>query len=125
MSELSSMEEMAGGEPFTVTRPWGRFDQLATNSEVTVKVITVRAGGRLSLQRHDSRDELWHVLDSGLVLTIGGVERAVDAGECVFVPRGTIHRICNSAETAARVVEVAYGQFDEDDIVRLSDDYGR
>ena len=36
-------------------RPWGHFDQFATNEPVTVKIITVEPGHRLSLQRHHLR----------------------------------------------------------------------
>ncbi len=46
-----------------VTRPWGSFRQYANNEEVTVSLMTVKPGMRLSLQSHTGRAELWIALD--------------------------------------------------------------
>jgi mannose-6-phosphate isomerase len=46
-------------------RPWGSFKQYAFNEDVTVSLMTVAAGQRLSLQSHTGRAELWIVLDDG------------------------------------------------------------
>ncbi|MFN2613277.1 MAG: mannose-6-phosphate isomerase, partial [Actinomycetota bacterium] len=40
-------------------RPWGNFRRFSHNQECTVKILTVEAGGTLSLQAHKTRDELW------------------------------------------------------------------
>jgi hypothetical protein len=40
---------------FVVERPWGDFQQFVSNERVTVKIITVQPGYRLSLQTHDHR----------------------------------------------------------------------
>ena len=106
-------------------RPWGRFEQLALNEQVTVKIITVEPGHRLSLQTHTTRDESWKILEQGLVVEIGGKEWAPEVDEQVWIPQGVTHRIANRRSPAARFVEVAYGHFDECDIVRLEDDYSR
>lgn len=106
-------------------RPWGRFEQLALNEQVTVKIITVEPGHRLSLQTHTSRDESWKVLDEGLTVEIGGRAWRPEVGEQVWIPRGVTHRVANAGARAARFLEVAYGEFDEGDIVRLEDDYAR
>jgi mannose-6-phosphate isomerase len=106
-------------------RPWGRFDQLTLNEPSTVKIITIAAGKRLSLQRHEQRDELWLVLDGPVRVTLDDETRDVAAGELVWVPRRAAHRMAAPGATDARVLEVAFGWFDEDDIARLSDDYGR
>ena len=41
-------------------RPWGQFTRFACNTPVTVKIITVEPGQRLSLQRHELRGEPAH-----------------------------------------------------------------
>jgi mannose-6-phosphate isomerase len=105
-------------------RPWGRFDCYAFNEACTVKVIEVEAGAVLSLQRHRHRDELWVALDPGLTFRIGEEEHAAEVGEPHLVPAGTIHRV-HGGERAGRFLEVAFGEFDEDDIERLEDAYGR
>ncbi|MGC5585460.1 phosphomannose isomerase type II C-terminal cupin domain [Ornithinimicrobium sp. W1665] len=110
---------------FVERRPWGRFQQFATNEPVTVKIITVEPGHRLSLQRHGHRAEMWHVLDGPVDVTVGERRWSVAAGEDVWVPGGAVHRLGNSGDRTARLLEVAFGDFDEADIERLEDDYTR
>lgn len=106
-------------------RPWGRFEQLAHNESVTVKIITVAPGQRLSLQRHSQRDEWWTVLDAGLEVEVDGTSSTPDVGERVWIPCGATHRVRNCGAADARFLEVAFGHFDEQDIERLEDDYER
>lgn len=106
-------------------RPWGDFRQFCCNDQVTVKIITVRPGARLSLQRHAERAELWVVLDDALEVTVGERTWQAQTGEQVWVPLGATHRISNPGPTPARVLEIAHGHFDESDIQRLEDDYSR
>ncbi len=106
-------------------RPWGGFEQYTSNEPTTVKIITVEAGNRLSLQRHAGRDELWVVLDSEVVVEVGDNIEKVPPGHKVWIPRGTSHRLENRGALPARVLEIAFGRFDEADIERLDDDYDR
>ncbi len=106
-------------------RPWGRFEQLVLNQQVTVKVITVAPGQRLSPQRHSSRDEWWQILDPGLEVEVDGDTLTPQVGERVWIPCGAAHRVRNCGSGDARFVEVAFGHFDEDDIERIEDDYSR
>ena len=121
-------EEMypGGGPPSVrVDKPWGRFEQYAHNVPCTVKIITVEPGGTLSRQYHHRRDELWVVLDPGAQVELGAQVLHPAPEEKLFIPRGTIHRISCDGERPARILEVSFGEFDEDDIVRLEDVYGR
>jgi mannose-6-phosphate isomerase-like protein (cupin superfamily) len=106
-------------------RPWGRFERLTLNTTSTVKCITVDPGHRLSLQRHEQRDEWWTVLDMPLDVEIGGESWTALPGERIWIPRGTAHRVANAGSTPGRFLEVAFGHFDEDDIERIHDDYTR
>jgi len=112
-------------EVFVDERPWGNFQQFVLNEAVTVKIITVNPGQRLSLQTHGHRDEMWQVLDVPLDLQIDDGTVASKPGERVWVPRGAKHRIANSGSEPGRLLEIAFGVFDEDDIERLEDDYDR
>jgi mannose-6-phosphate isomerase len=105
-------------------RPWGQFRRYTHGETTTVKLITVEAGQELSLQRHDHRDELWVVIDAGLLVRIGDEVTEAAAGQEFFVPRGTIHRASGGA-ASSRFLEVAFGTFDEADIERIEDAYGR
>ncbi len=106
-------------------RPWGWFRRYADNEVCTVKIIEVNPGEALSLQRHRNRDELWVALDAGLVVTIDDEQTVAERGQEFFVPRGAVHRVAGAEDGPARFMEVAFGEFDEDDIERLDDRYGR
>lgn len=106
-------------------RPWGGFEQLTKNQPSTVKVITVEPGKRLSLQRHEHRDELWVALDDDLRVEVGGQVRVVGRGEKAWIPRGVTHRLGNQGSSPGRILEIAFGEFDEGDIERLEDDFSR
>ena len=110
---------------FVVQRPWGQFQQFVANEPVTVKVITVEPGHRLSLQTHDHRGEMWQVLDVPIELTVGARTWSAEPGEVAWVPPHTEHRMANKSDRPGRLLEIAFGQFDEADIVRLEDDYAR
>lgn len=110
---------------FVAERPWGRFQQFVSNETVTVKIITVQPGHRLSLQRHGHRGEMWQILDVPIDITVGDRSWRAEPGETVWVPHGTLHRMGNSGTAPGRLLEVAFGHFDEADIERLEDDYAR
>ena len=110
---------------FVVERPWGQFQQFVSNETVTVKIITVEPGHRLSLQKHEHRGEMWQILDGPIDITVGEREWLAQPGEMVWVPRGATHRMGNSGTRPGRLLEVAFGHFDEGDIERLEDDYAR
>ncbi len=110
---------------FSLERPWGQFQQFVSNETVTVKIITVEAGHRLSLQRHQHRGEMWQILDVPMDITVDDRQWEAQPGEMVWVPRGATHRMGNSGSRPARLLEVAFGHFDENDIERLEDDYSR
>lgn len=113
------------GSILNCVRPWGQFQQFVCNETVTVKIITVAPGRRLSLQKHRHRDEMWHVLDLPLLVEVNDRTWTASPGEPVWVPRNAVHRISNPFREPARLLEIAFGDFDEADIERVQDDYGR
>lgn len=106
-------------------RPWGGFLQLCANEPCTVKIITVQPGHRLSLQRHQNRDEMWQPLDVPMTVQVDDRTWTLGVGERVVVPAGSLHRLGNDTDRPGRVLELAFGDFDEADIERLEDDYAR
>ena len=112
-------------QALNVRRPWGQFTQYCLNEPVTVKIITVDAGSELSLQRHRRRSELWIALDPTLQVEIDARAWRPAVDEEVWIPAGATHRLSAPGAQSGRVLEVAFGHFDEDDIERLDDAYGR
>jgi mannose-6-phosphate isomerase len=106
-------------------RPWGKFRAFPCEFGAAVKIITVNAGGILSLQYHHRRAEFWVVLDGGLEVTVGDRVWRPAAGEEIYIPREAVHRLRCIGETPARIMEIWIGDPDESDIVRVEDVYGR
>ncbi|WP_344086685.1 phosphomannose isomerase type II C-terminal cupin domain [Nostocoides veronense] len=112
-------------EMFVEERPWGGFEQLTLNEQTTVKILTIVPGARLSLQTHTHRAEFWRVLDGPLEVTIGDETVIAEPGDSFWIPLGALHRVGNTSDNIGRILEIAYGSFDESDIQRLHDDYAR
>jgi mannose-1-phosphate guanylyltransferase/mannose-6-phosphate isomerase len=110
----------------TSLRPWGSWTTLVEGSGFKVKTIEVKAGARLSLQKHAHRSEHWVVVSGTAHVTRGGEEFDVEANESVFVPVGVAHRLENRGPAALSIVEVQVGaHVGEDDIERIEDDWER
>ena len=107
-----------------VERPWGFFKQYAHNQEVTVSLMSVKAGQRLSFQSHTARAELWIVLDDGAVVQVNDQQFHPAAGDDIWIPANARHRLIRSGPTV-RVLEVAFGNWQQEDITRYDDDYQR
>ena len=111
-------------KPFLEGRPWGDELWLTKTSPSMVKIITVKPGEACSLQYHHKRDEFWHILAGNGTIEIGAESTPTVAGQNHFVPRETKHRFSGGTEPLV-LLELTYGEFEEDDIVRLEDKYGR
>ena len=107
-----------------VERPWGSFKQYANNEEATVSLMTVKSGQRLSLQSHTGRAELWIVLDEGAIIEVNHTILRPKTGDEIWIPAGAKHRL-SSGGSDVRVLEVAFGNWQQEDIIRYDDDYAR
>lgn len=107
-----------------IVRPWGEFWQYANNQDCTVSLMTVKPGQRLSLQSHTGRAELWVALDEGAKVEVDDQVYYPKAGEKVWIPANARHRL-SSTGPQVRVLEVAFGNWQQEDIQRYEDDYAR
>ena len=108
-----------------VERPWGTFKQFANNEDCTVSLMTILPGQRLSLQSHTGRAELWIVIDDGVSVQVGDDVREYQAGDEIWIPANERHRLSCSGDKPLRVLEVAFGNWQQEDIRRYEDDYQR
>jgi mannose-6-phosphate isomerase-like protein (cupin superfamily) len=108
-------------------RPWGEFYGWDSGEAWYLKTLMVSPGKRLSLQYHNHRAERWVLVEgeaSAIVQSKGKlIEIPLKIGETFIVDKKTPHRL--SSKKGGKLVEVAIGRFDENDIVRLEDDHGR
>lgn len=105
-------------------RPWGSFERFTQNEPSTVKLLFVAPGKRFSLQRHAGREEFWRVIEGSGTVTKGEEALEAKAGDEFLLPVGALHRLEGGPE-GITVLEISLGDFDEGDIERLEDDFGR
>ncbi|MGX7707394.1 mannose-1-phosphate guanylyltransferase/mannose-6-phosphate isomerase [Methylobacterium sp. Gmos1] len=107
-------------------RPWGSYQRIDLGGRFQVKRITVKPGGRLSLQKHHHRAEHWVVVRGTAEVTVDGVVRLVHENEAAYLPIGCVHRLANPGKIPLELIEVQVGSYTgEDDIIRIEDVYGR
>ncbi len=109
-------------------RPWGDFYGWDSGRKWYVKTMYVKPGKRLSLQYHKRRSERWILVegDATAITVENGKhkETPLKVGDTFIVPKGVAHRL--TSKKGGILVEVAVGSsFNEEDIVRLEDDFGR
>ena len=112
-------------EARVVPKPWGHELIWAHTDRYVGKILHINAGHELSVQYHNRKDETVHLLSGELSyrVQIAGELRDVRlrAGESYRITPGTIHQMV--AVTDCDVLEASTP--DLDDVVRLSDKYGR
>ena len=107
-------------------RPWGHYRTVDAGERFQVKRITVKPGAKLSLQKHYHRAEHWVVVHGTAIVQRGEERMLVRENESVYIPIGTEHRLENPGKLPLQLIEVQSGPYlGEDDIVRVSDTYGR
>lgn len=112
--------------PGRTERPWGWYETVFEAASHKIKRIGVLPGQQISLQKHQHRAEHWVVVRGTAHVTLG--ERSFDLtpGQHCDIALGQVHRLANRGNALVEIVEVQMGDYlGEDDIVRLSDDYGR
>jgi len=107
-----------------IQRPWGQFEQFTQNEKTTVKVISINKNSSLSLQYHNHRKEFWRILFGFPLVTIGEKKINAKPGDEFVIEKKTLHQI-EAKDSGVQFLEIAYGDFDENDIVRVKDKYGR
>jgi mannose-6-phosphate isomerase len=111
-------------KPTVLKKPWGNFREYALNEPTTVKILTVEPGQCISKQSHRMREELWIPLDDNAEMEVGGKKIHPKKEEEIWIPRNTTHRI-TARDKQVKVLEISFGTFDESDVIRYEDMYGR
>ncbi len=137
------------------SRPWGGFFVLDENqadlfietyfptykkedmllgNKLSPKILVVEPGKRLSWQYHHRRAEIWRVVEGevGVVMSATDEETALnlfEPGDIIVLAEGQRHRLVglNDWGVIAEIWQHTHPDHpsDEDDIVRLQDDFGR
>ncbi len=109
-----------------VDKPWGHEIWWAHTDQYVGKLLVVEAGHKLSVQMHREKDETSYLLAGKMRLWQGPsadelTERTIEPGTSWRNEPGVVHTI--EAIEDSTVLEVSTPHVD--DVVRLSDRYGR
>jgi len=110
-----------------VPKPWGHETIWAQSERYVGKILHINAGHELSVQYHNRKDETVHLLSGEIVYRVQKEgddvldDMKLKVGESFRITPGTIHQMV--ALTDCDVLEVSTPEID--DVVRLSDKYGR
>jgi mannose-6-phosphate isomerase len=126
VSERTAPSPVSPAGSGRVDKPWGHELRWAITDRYLGKVIHVDAGHALSLQYHVQKDETILILRGELDLVLEDddgelVTHRMGEGMSARVRPGRRHRF--RAVTDVDLLEVSSPEID--DVVRLSDDYGR
>ena len=110
-----------------VPKPWGHETIWAHTERYVGKILHINAGHELSVQYHNRKDETVYLLWGEIIYRVQREgddildDVQLNVGESFRIAPGTIHQMI--AVTDCDVLEVSTPEVD--DIVRLSDKYGR
>jgi mannose-6-phosphate isomerase len=109
-----------------VETPWGSWQVLLHTPAYKVKKLSVNPGCRTSYQKHFKRSETWTIIEGQGDITLDTTTKTYYTGDVVQIQIEQPHRLENTHTTPVTIIEVQLGsEFVEEDIIRLSDDYGR
>lgn len=110
-------------EPYVNIRPWGSENRFIANQKSTVKILNVKKGEHPSIQYHHKRDEYWYVISGKGKILIGNEWKQAKQGDDFFITKQTVHS-AEGIDDNFKILEISFGEFDQEDIVRLEDKYG-
>ena len=109
----------------TVPKPWGHETIWAHTDRYVGKILHINAGQALSVQYHEKKDETVHLLSGELIYRVKLGDQLEDmwlkSGQSFRITPGTVHHM--EAITDCDVLEASTSELD--DVVRLTDRYGR
>ncbi len=126
VGQLKSKKISAGVQHKKIYRPWGFYESIVEEKRWQVKLINVKPGEKLSLQKHHHRSEHWVVVSGTAKVEIEDKEITLYENQSSYIPLGSKHRLSNPGKIPLILIEVQSGSYlGEDDIERFKDNYGR
>ena len=115
--------------------PHLQISDLSISGKLSPKILVVAPGQRLSWQYHHRRAEIWKLIGgvAGVVTSETDAEgpvKTLSIGEIIQLSQGQRHRLVGLPEGWGVIAEIwrhtdANSPSDENDIVRVQDDFGR
>lgn len=74
------------------------------NRNQSLAEATVQPGMKTAMHRHNVTEEIYHVTQGQGMMTLGGEQLAVTAGDTICIMPGTAHCIANTGNAPLRVL---------------------
>lgn len=100
-------------------RVWGNYEILDKGDVYTVKKIELLPHKRISLQKHQFRNEHWNIIQGVATVYLGKEKFKLKANESISIPKNTKHMVVNETSKNVIIIENQIGDIDESDIVRF------
>ena len=100
------------------------MEQFTLNEKTTIKILIINPKQAPSVQYHNKRSEFWKILEGNCKIRKGNKTIKAKKGNKFYFPKKTIHSI-QAYSKKVKILEISFGKFEEKDIVRLEDKYGR
>jgi mannose-6-phosphate isomerase-like protein (cupin superfamily) len=110
-------------------------EQLMIGEKLSPKFLVVAPNKRLSWQYHFRRAEIWRVVSGPVKVAISQTDLETPGnfynnGDIIVLEKGTRHRLIGAPDNYGVVAEIwqhtdPSNPSDEEDIIRLQDDFGR
>jgi cytidyltransferase-like protein len=124
--ELNPKNSEGNDKGIFFSKPWGKYRILSSGNKYKVKDIFIEPMEKLSLQFHHKRSEHWVIVSGVAKVQLDDNVYDYSAGDHIYVRVGQKHRITNTGNQTLILIEVALGEYiEEDDIVRVHDIYDR
>ncbi len=107
-----------------VKKPWGLEEHFVLNKKISAKILVINPKQAISVQYHKKRSEFWKILEGSCKIKKGNKNIKAKKGDEFYFPKKTIHSI-QAYSKKVKILEISFGKFEEKDIVRLEDKYGR
>lgn len=91
------------------------------NRAQSLAEATVPPGGETALHLHRVTEEIYHFIQGSGVMRLGETTFAVNAGDTVAIPPGTVHCLFNSGETQMKILCACSPAYAHDDTLLLQE----
>jgi mannose-6-phosphate isomerase-like protein (cupin superfamily) len=92
------------------------IDRTTSNIELcSLAEEVLPPGAAVGRHHHHTTEEVYYILSGSGRMTVGDEERAVAAGDAVFIPRGTTHTLANTGPEAMVLLLVCGPAYDRAD----------
>jgi len=106
-----------------VYRSWGHYKILDKGEGYKIKRVVIKPRGTLTLHTHNYRTEHWIIIKGTVEIQIGEGKYLLQEGESMFASKLVPHKLWNSGNTLAELIEIQMGEYiGEDDIISLEDE---